>query len=183
MVPVSVVIVPFCTTRLVDVTVPANKLEIAPFNAFTVVPEAVLNASTPVDVTFPATNAPMVAEFTFKTLPDAVTKPNHPVDVTLVNTAAAGVVAPIVVPLIVPPVTVTEGETKPAAFTAKAFTVVPDAVTKPNTPVDVTFVKIPVEAVVFPIGVPLIDPPVIPTFPEEKFATVPFIANKLVVVV
>ena len=65
------------------------------------------------------------------------------VEVTFVKTPVDGVVAPIVVPLIVPPEIVTFGETSPVALMVKAFSVVPDAVAKPSQEVEVTLVRLP----------------------------------------
>lgn len=90
-------------------------------------------------MTLPEVRVAICAVDALMAVPDAVTKPSHPVEVTLVNTAIAGVVRPIDVLLMVPPVMVTEGETMLAALMARALRVVPDAVTKPNQPVDVTF--------------------------------------------
>jgi len=84
------------------------------------------------------------------------------VEVTLVKTAVDGLVLPIWVPLIVPPVRVTFGETRPAALTVRALRVVPEAVLKPNQPVEVPLVNARL------VTVPLV--------------SVPFVANRFVVV-
>jgi hypothetical protein len=52
--------------------------------------------------------------------------------------AVEGVVAPIVVPLMVPPVTVTDGEVKLLTLAVRAVSVVPEAVANPSQTVEVT---------------------------------------------
>ena len=69
------------------------------------------------------------------------------VEVTLVKTPVLGVTLPICVPLIDPPEIVALFEVKFGAFKlitvpVNAFTVVPEAVAKPNQPVDVPFVNV-----------------------------------------
>ena len=164
-------IVPFVIVIVVAVAVPAMRLATVSLMVLRAVPEAVLNPSqlvevpllkvrlvnAPVDgvvapmvvplivpplmVTLPEIRLASVALLALRVVPDAVTNPSHPVEVTLVNTAIAGVVSPMEVLLMVPPVIVTEGETNPAALIERALSVVPEAVTKPNQPVEVAFCR------------------------------------------
>ena len=69
------------------------------------------------------------------------------VEVTLVKMPVLGVTLPICVPLIEPPLIVALEEESVGAFKLitvpdKALTVVPDAVAKPNQPVEVPLVKL-----------------------------------------
>jgi hypothetical protein len=91
------------------------------------------------------------------------------VAVAEVKTPKAGVVAPIVVPLIVPPVMVAKGEDKAPNAPVFAFAVDPVAVVKRRVVakrsvevalVVVVYVKMAVEGVVAPMVVPLMVPPV-----------------------
>ena len=75
-------------------------------------------------------------------VPNMLANPSQPVEVTFVKMAAAAVVRPMDVPLMVPPVIVTDGETRLAAFTVMAFNVVPEAVTKPSQPVEVALTQL-----------------------------------------
>jgi hypothetical protein len=93
----------------------------------------------PVIVAFVVVNAFAFTVNALNVVPDAVAKPNQFVDVTFEKIAAAADDSPIVVLFIVPPVIVTFGEAKLDAFTVSASSVVPDAVTNPNQPVDVPF--------------------------------------------
>ena len=119
-------------------------------------------------------------------VPLAVTNPSQPVEVTLVKTAMAGVVTPIDVLLMVPPVTVTEGETKLAALIDRAFTVVPEAVKKPNQPVEVTLVRmvlVPVALVQVRFSKDEGEVEVTVRLPTVKLLTVALVENRLVEVV
>ena len=75
--------------------------------------------------------------------------------VTFVKMAAAGVVSPMLVPLMVPPVSVTPCEVSVFKVAPVAFTVVPDAVVNPNHDVDVPFVNVRF------VTVPLVSWPVV----------------------
>jgi hypothetical protein len=81
---------------------------------------------------------PVVAVMLF---PVAVLNPKAPVAVAFVKTPVDGVMDPIVVPLIEPPLITTFGDTMVARLPCNAFNVVPLAVENPNHPVDVPFVK------------------------------------------
>ena len=105
---------------------------------------------------------------------------SQPVEVTFVKMAAAALVCPIVVPLIVPPVMVTAGETMLAALIARAFNVVPEAVTKPKKPVEVAFVNTAVEGEMAPMAALLMEPPVMVTAGETKLVKLALAALRVV---
>ena len=83
------------------------------------------------------------------------------VDDVLVNTEVDGLIPPMAVLLIVPPVIVTLGDTRLAMLLLIALSVVPEAVAKPNQEVEVPLVKeraviVPLEELNVPI-VPLVE--------------------------
>jgi hypothetical protein len=123
-VPVTLVDETLVATRFVVVTFELVRFLIKPFEELKFVDVAFVNTAF---VAFKSVKMPVVA--------------TRCVVVASVKTAVDGFVAPIEVPLTVPPVIVTFGETRPAALIDNAFNVVPDAVAKPNHPVDVPFVK------------------------------------------
>ena len=117
---------------------------------------------------------------TVSAVPVAVLYLSQPVEVTLVKIAAAAEVWPMVVPLMVPPVIVTEGETRPAALILRTLSVVPEAVTKPKKPVEVALVNTPVEGVVAPMAALLMLPPVMVTEGETKLVKLALAALSVV---
>ncbi len=90
------------------------------------VPVAPTNPNHPVEVTL----------YIVSVVPLAVVKPSHPVEVTFVNTPVEALVAPMVVPLMVPPLMVAFEEVR-----LMMLPVVPDAVVKPSQ-VEVAFVAV-----------------------------------------
>ena len=108
--------------------------------AFKVVPEAVANPNHPVEVTFvkvALVNAAFVP---------LIKVANKLVAVALVKTPVEGVTFPIGVPFTEPPVIVAFEELSATKLAFNAFNVDPEAVAKPNQPVDVTLVNTPLVA-------------------------------------
>jgi hypothetical protein len=171
--------VPFVKERLVACAVVAKRLVDVVFVPVALVQVRLVKLDGLVPLTVRFVNVPFVA----KRLVEV-----ELVLVVFVKTPVDGVVAPIVVPLIVPPEMVTLEEVKVGAVSEamvpfKAFTVVPEAVAKPNQLVEVPFTNEMFWRLVVPVTVRFVMncSSVVP-FTTKRLVDVPFVKERFVIV-
>lgn len=156
---VRLLIVALEAKRLVDVVLVKTEVE------GVVPPIAVLLMVPPEMVTFGETRLAMLELMALRVVPEAVAKPNQDVEVPLVKERT---------------VMVPEAELRLAMVPLLAKMLVVEAEVAKRFD-EVTFVKLPVEGVVAPIGMALIDPPVSVALPEAKLVDVVLTAVRFVI--
>ena len=183
MLPIAVLLIePPLIVAFVEEKLGEVKLAKLPFSALTVVPEAVVNPNqvpvaplnvklsiSPLMISVLVMVALVIVPFTANKFVLVVLVPVAFVQIILVKEEG---VEPVMATLV--NVALVAVKLVATLFAANMLVVV--------TEVEVTLVKTPVDGVVFPIGVPLIEPPVITVFEEARLVIVAVVASKLVAV-